>query len=221
MLKIYGADLSTPANKVRMVANALNLEYEYIRISIREGEHRKEKYLKINPIGKVPAIDDDGFLLFESNAISKYLASRHKSSLYPTDLNQRAIIDAWMDFTSIHIGTALNRVTFNRLFAPIINVEPDKRSLQDGLDFLSRFLPVADTQLANNKYITGNEFSLADICLLATLDPCEVSQVDLSQYRNITKWRNELKQQEFYTKCHKDFSEVLKQMMATMQGAKS
>ena len=64
MLKIYGADLSAPANKVRMTANALGIEYEYIRVSIRDGENRTEEYLKMHPAGKVPVIDDDGFVLF-------------------------------------------------------------------------------------------------------------------------------------------------------------
>jgi len=77
MLKIYGADLSAPANKVRFVANYLGLEYDYVQIKIREGEHRAEQFLKLNPVGKIPVIDDDGFTLYESNAICKYLCDKY------------------------------------------------------------------------------------------------------------------------------------------------
>ena len=73
MLTIYGADLSSPANKVRFVANHIGLDYEYRRVNLREKEQRQEWFLKINPIGKVPAMDDGGFCLFESGAICKYL----------------------------------------------------------------------------------------------------------------------------------------------------
>ena len=96
MLKIYGGDLSSPANKVRFVANYLGLKYEYIAVKLREGEHQKPEFLKINPIGKIPAIDDAGFCLFESNAICRYLADKSSSSVYPRGLQERAIVDEWL-----------------------------------------------------------------------------------------------------------------------------
>lgn len=215
MLKIYGADLSAPANKIRLVANALDLEYEYIRVSIRDGENRTEEFLKLHPAGKVPVMDDDGFILFESDAIVKYLASKNHSPLYPEDKKQRAVIDQWIDFTTIHVGGAMGRVLFNRVFAPFAKVAADERSLSDGQKFLNRFLPVIDQQLAKDSYLAGENFSLADIVLLATLDPAEVAKVNLSQYARIVKWRDELKQKDFYTKCHKEYGEPLKQMTAS------
>ncbi len=214
MLKIYGANLSAPANKVRMAANVLGLEYEYVQINIREGEHRAEKYLAINPAGKVPAIDDDGFKLFESDAIIKYLAVSEASTLYPEDIKQRATIDQWIDFVAIHVGAAMGRVLFNRVFASFAKVPTDERSLSDGIKFLGRFLPVIDQQLSQTKYLVGDQFSLADISLLATTDPAEVAGIDLPPYANIVKWRNELKTKDFYTKCHTSYDAVVKDLMS-------
>jgi glutathione S-transferase len=214
MLKIYGADLSAPANKVRMAANALGLEYEYIRVSIRGGENRTEEYLKRHPAGKVPVIDDEGFVLFESDAIIKYLAVKQESPLYPEDLKQRALIDQWMDFAAIHVGGAMGKVVFNRVFASFAHVPVDERSLSDGLKFLDRFLPVIDGQLAHAPYLAGEQFSLADIALLATLDPAEVAEVALSPYPHIHEWRAKLMRQDFYTKCHRSYEEALKKLMA-------
>jgi len=213
MLKIYGADLSAPANKVRMAANALELEYEYVRVSIRDGENRTEEYLKMHPAGKVPVIDDDGFVLFESDAIIKYLAAGQASPLYPSDNQQRALIDQWMDFATIHVGGAMGRVVFNRIFASFARVPVDERSLNDGLKFLNRFLPVVDRQLAKAAYVAGEQFSLADIVLLATLDPAEAAEVDLASYAHITKWREALRQKDFYTQCHQSYGEALQKMM--------
>lgn len=212
MLKIYGADLSSPANKVRMVANVLGLEYEYKKVNLREGEHRRPEFLALHPAGKIPAIDDNGFVLFESDAIVKYLAAKQKSSFYPADLKARAIVDQWMDFVTIHVGGAMSKILFNRVFAPIIKVEVDERSLQDGLSFLERFLPIIENQLKKNKYLAGQEMSLADFDLLANLDPSEAAGIDLGKYPTIIRWRNELKQKDFYQKVHKEYGESLKQM---------
>lgn len=214
MLTIYGADLSAPANKVRMAANALGIEYDYVRISIKKGENRTEEYLKIHPAGKVPAINDNGFVLFESDAIIKYLASKEQSSLYPSEYKQQALINQWMDFVSIHVGGAMGRVVFNRVFASFAGVPVDERSLGDGLKFLARFFPVLDQQLSKGPYLAGERFSLADIGLLATMDPAEVSGIDLKDYKHLGNWRKELQQKDFYTRCHASYGEALKKLMA-------
>jgi glutathione S-transferase len=210
MLKIFGSDLSSPANKVRFVANYLGLEYEYVVVKLREGDHQKPDFLKINPVGKIPAIDDAGFQLFESNAICRYLADKVKSEIYPKGLKVRAIVDQWIDFGSMHVGVAVSKVVYNRIFAPIRKIETDERSIREGLEFLNRFLPIVDTQLSNNKMLAGNDLSLADINMLAALDPVDMAQIDVEIYKNIYRWRNELKKQDFYTKCHKEYGESLK-----------
>jgi len=209
MLKIYGTELSSPSNKVRFVANELGLEYEYKSVNLIAGENKQEEHLKLHPAGKVPVINNDGFVLFESNAIIRYLAVKSDSPLYPAGAKQRALVDQWSDFVSHHIATALSRVLFNRVFAPFLNQEVDERSLADGLSFLEQFLPLVDAPLEERRYLAGGELTLADFNLLSALDPAEVAQVDLSGYLNITRWRQDLMGRDFYTKCHKSYAEVL------------
>src|SRR3989338_6405628 len=167
MLTIYGSDLSAPANKVRFAANAMGIKYEYRRIDLRAGEHLKPEFLAVNPVGKVPVIDDGGFKMFESNAIMRYLADKNNSPLFPKDVKERAVVEMWLDFGSMHVGVALSKVIYNRLFAPLRNTLVDENSLNEGLKFLDRFLPVVDAQLAKNRYIAGARLTLADINLLA------------------------------------------------------
>ena len=211
MLKIYGSDLSSPSNKVRFTANALNLPYEYIKINLREGENRKKEFLALNPFAKIPVIDDNDFVLFESNAIIKYLASKKNTPLYPWDLQQKALIDQWIDFITMHIGVNLSKVMYNRVFYKFRGDTVDERSITDGLKFLGQYFPTIDAQIYKNTFVVSKEFTLADIVLLATLDPAEVAEIDLSSYQNITRWRNELKKKDFYTKCYKEYGEMLKQ----------
>ena len=209
MLKIYGTELSSPSNKVRFVAHELGLEYEYKSVNLISGENKLEAHLKLHPAGKVPVIDDDGFVLFESSAIIRYLAVKSDSPLYPTGAKQRALVDQWSDFASHHIATGLSRVLVNRVFAPFLNQEVDERSITEGLSFLERFLPVVDAPLKERRYLAGGELTLADFSLLSALDPAEVAQVDLSGYLNITRWRQDLMARDCYTKCHKSYADVL------------
>lgn len=209
MLKIYGGDLSSPANKVRFVANYLNIAYEYVPVSIRDGENKKESYLKIHPAGKIPAMDDNGFFLFESNAIIKYLARKENSDIYPTDITEMARVDQWMDFISLHVSTAMSRVLFNRIFAPITGTPVDERSLEDGIKFLGRFLPVIEGQLSKNTFVSGNQITLADFNLVAALDPAKVAGVDLNEYPRIMSFLKEQHTRDYYIKCFAAYGEPL------------
>ncbi len=212
MLKIYGSDLSAPSNKVRFTANYLGLQYEYVKVDLRSGDHMKPEYKKLHPANKVPSIDDDGFVLFESNAIIRYLADKKGSPLYPKGLKERGLVDQWIDFGSMHVGAALMKVVYNRIFAPLRGIPIDENSLKEGLSFLDRFLPVVDEQLSRHTYLVGENFTLADINLLALMDPCEPAQVDISKYKNLTRWRNALRKESFYTKCHPDYTHVLQSL---------
>jgi glutathione S-transferase len=214
MLTIFGFDISSPCNKVRFAANAMGLKYDYSQVNLFAGEQKSPEFLKLNPIGRVPAINDDGFFAFESAAIIKYLASKNNSPLYSNDIKKRALIDEWIDFANIHVGPALNRVTYNRVFYKFRNEEKDERSLADGLKFLGQFLPLLEKQLKEHKFLAGGEMTLADINLLAVLDPAEVSSVDLSAYPSLIKWRTHLMSQSFYTNVHKNLGETFEKMMA-------
>jgi len=198
-MKIYGLDVSNPTNKVRYVATYLGIPYELEHVMPMSEQAQSSEYRAINPLGKVPALqDDDGFTLFESAAIIKYLAQKHHSSLYPTDLKQRAIVDQWMDYVSIHIRGAYGRVFWNRIGINFTGEEADVNSLNAGLKFLDRFLPILENQLAKTRYLAGEQLTVADFNLLAELDGAEMADIDISKYPSLDKWRKGLQNQDFY-----------------------
>ncbi|MHB1949205.1 MAG: glutathione S-transferase family protein [Gammaproteobacteria bacterium] len=213
MLHIYGSPLSSPTNKVRYVANYLEIPYEFHVINLGSGQQSQPEFLKINPLGKVPAIDDDGFTLGESNAIIRYLADKQSSLLYPRDLQKRAIIDQWMDYAAQHVAIALGRIMYNTYFYKFAKVEIDERSLQDGRRFISLYLPKIENQLKQSAYLADNTVTLADIGMLATLDTCEACQVELSEFPHIVTWRNKLMKEAFYQKCHESYTESLNKVI--------
>jgi len=210
MLTIYGSDLSGPAIKVRLTANFLGIDHQWHPVNLREGEHKKEWFLKINPVGKIPAIDDNGFHLFESNAICRYLCDKQNSPLYPKDVQKRATIDQWIDYISFHIGANFIPVVYNRIFAPIRGLVVNEKAITDGLEQLKGYFPLIEKQLAQHKFIVSQEISLADIVLFALIEPTEMARIDLGAYPKLEAWRAELKKQSFYTKCYKEYGEMLK-----------
>ncbi len=218
MIKLYGIGLSYNVSKVRYCLNYLGLKYDWVQTNPIQGENLAAQYLESFPTGKVPAIEVDGLKLFESNAINRYLAAANNSPLYPQDAKKRAVVDAWMDYVAIHVAHALGRVLFNRVFAPMTGQKVDEGSIQVGLEFLAKYYPILEKQLSKNTYLAGKELSLADINLLAVLDPCELAQISLKQYPQITKWRNGLKSQDFYQKCYKDYTQFIQEFMSANAG---
>ena len=214
MIKLYGIPLSNNVNKVRYCLNYLKLPFELVPVNPLQGENQKPEFTNLSPPGKIPAMEIDGIKLFESNAINRYLAKREKSAIYPQDAKKAATVDAWLDYASIHVSGALGRIVANRVFAPMFNKEVDEKSVAFGLEMMDKYLPILNKQLGQNKYIAGSELSIADFNLLAVLDPCEMVQVSLGAYPAITKWRNNLKSQDFYQKCFKDYNEFVQSAFA-------
>ncbi|MCF6775648.1 glutathione S-transferase family protein [Thiotrichales bacterium 19X7-9] len=208
MIKLYGFNLSFPTNKVRFALNLFNLEYEFVALNPWKGEHKSEAHIKRHPAGKVPVIEDGDFTLFESNAIVRYLAEKvHNTNYYPSDLQQQALVNQWLDFAAAHIGTNVSKVLFNRYFADKIGIEVDSRSMEEGHQFLTNHLPILEAQLTNNTYIAGNHMTIADIGLLASLDPVDLIDIDLNQYPHLNNWRKQLMKESFYTKVHQYYGE--------------
>ncbi len=202
MLKIYGNRKSNNCNKVEYVLKILGIPYNYKEMDFQK-DIKTPEYLKIHPAGKIPAIDEDGFIVFESTAICKYLCSKYNHSLYPHDLKKRALIDQWIDFCTIHLGVAMSRVAFNRTFAPLMNIPVDEAIINDGLKILERFLPIIDDKLKDADFITVNELSLADVNLISILSYLEPAKVDISKYKNLKNYWDKMQEKEFYQTVHK------------------
>ena len=207
MLRIYGNKLSVPSNRVMMAVNAMELAHEYIQLDLRQGEQKSPEHLKRHPAGKVPAIDDDGFTLFESGAIVKYLCSKHVSDYYPTELQKQAVVEQWCDFVVSHVQAAMNRVLFNKVIAPRFALEVDERSMQTGYEFLAQSLPVLEEQLGKTNYLASEQLTIADFYLLSALDPAEAVELDLTQYPRLEAWRKDLVSEPFYQNIHAFYGE--------------
>jgi glutathione S-transferase len=115
-MKLYNANLSPNALRVRAVAGELGITLDIVDVDLRKGENKTPEYLAMNPNGKVPVLVDGDLVLWESRAINRYMASlRPERGLYPDDAKRRALIDQWSYWQAIHLSPAIQRVVFERL----------------------------------------------------------------------------------------------------------
>ena len=205
MLKAYVHPLSVPSNKVLFGLHALGLEFDKVQINLAKGEQGEAAFKALNPFGKIPVLDDEGFILFESGAILSYLARREKSALYPSTYQGRAKVDQWCHFSNELLQSALQRVFFNKVLAPMIGVPVDEASIQFGLRNLNAYFPVINTHLQGSKFLCGDELTLADITMVSALDPAEVSDIDTTSYEALHRWREDIRAMDFYTQTHSHF----------------
>lgn len=206
MLNLYGHFFSMPSNKARLCASFLGLPHEYHHVDLQSGAQMENEYLKINPFGRVPAIEDGGFTLSQSDAICKYLcALSGPSSFYPEDIQKQATVNQWVDFATQHVQQAMSRLFFNRVVAPMIGEEADENSLKFGERMLERDLPHLESALSENDYILGAKITLADIGMIVALEPAEMAGFDLEPYPNIRRWRATVMAREFYKRVHTHF----------------
>jgi len=162
MLKIWGRANSSNVKKVTWLCEEIRLPYERIDAGLAFGVVNTPEYRKLNPNGLVPTIDDDGYILWESNAIVRYLAAKHAAgTLWPTDLKVRADADRWMDWSATTLAPA-----FIPVFMALVRTPPEKRNpqvIEDGTKKTAEVLARLDAALAGRNFVIGDQFSMADI----------------------------------------------------------
>ncbi len=162
MLKIWGRTDSYNLQKVMWCVAELGLAHERIDAGAAFGVTGEPAYLAMNPNGRVPTIDDDGFVLWESNAIVRYLAARHGAgTLCPDDPRRRADADRWMTWQSATVGRNM-RGLIHALFNP----PPEHRDAAAAapmVETATTHWTILDAHLDGRDYVLGPEFTMADI----------------------------------------------------------
>ncbi len=188
-MKLYNANLSPNALRVRAVANELGIDLEIVEVDLRKGEHKAELYLAMNPNGKVPVLVDGDFVLWESRAIDAYLASlKPESGLYPDDLKKRAVVDQWSYWQAVHLGPAMQRVAFERVMKSKFGMgEPDENAIASQLKDIDQFLPILDKNLADKEWVAG-DLSIADFAVGSTFMYRVPSRISLAETPHVAAW---------------------------------
>ena len=162
MLKIWGRTNSINVQKVLWCCGELGLEYERIDAGMQFGVNNTPEYRAMNPNGLVPTINDDGFVLWESHAIVRYLARKHAAGkLWPDDLRVTAEADRWMEWYSTTMWANVRPVFWN-----LVRTPPEKRDMALVEDHRKKWaanLEIVEANLATRDYMAGRSFSMGDI----------------------------------------------------------
>jgi len=163
-LTIWGRASSSNVQKVLWCCEEIGVAYRRFDIGREFGGNHEPAYLAMNPNGLIPVIRDGGTVLWESNAILRYLAGRHGADgLYPTACSERALVDQWLDW---ELGTLAP--TIHPVFWGLIRTPPaqrDEKALQAAVEKLSTVWSILDRQLAGRAFVAGDRLTLADIAM--------------------------------------------------------
>jgi len=164
MIKIWGRNTSSNVQKAMWAVGELELECKRIDIGGAFGKNKEPAYLAMNPNGMVPTLEEeDGFLLWESNSIVRYLAGKYDKNgvLEPKDAKRRALASQWMDWQLSVVGPAITPA-----FWGLIRTPPEKRdhaAIKVSQDKTAEAMKMLDGQLGKTRYAAGDAFSYGDI----------------------------------------------------------
>ena len=199
MLKIWGRTNSANVKKVLWCADELGLKYERADAGLQFGVVNEPWYRKLNPNGLVPTIEDDGLVLWESNAIVRYLAARHGSgTLSPADPGERAGSDKWMDWTTSTLAGP-----YRDVFWGMVRTAPEKRNL--GQIEASRkkcieLFGVLDAALEGRNFVGGRQLSIGDIPVGCFAYAWYAMPIERPAMKNLDAWYKRLCERPAYRK---------------------
>ena len=199
MLKIWGRANSINVQKVLWCCEELKLSYQRFEAGGAFGITDTPEYLSINPNGLVPTLEDNGFYLWESNVIVRYLAQKHGSGdFFPDEINRRFDAERWMDWQATTLWPAL-RIVFIGLIRTPEN-QRDPGSLLQAEAQCARYMSVLDKSLADRKFLAGNGFSMGDIPAGTAVHRWYALDIHHPTLRHLSRWYSALCSRESFRK---------------------
>ena len=199
MLKVWGRINSINVQKVLWALDELKVPYERSDAGMQFGVVNEPFYRKMNPNGRVPTIEDDGFVLWESNAIVRYLSAKHGAgTLWPNDLRQRADADRWMDWVTSTVAPALTPV-----FWGLIRTPPEKRNMaaiEAEAEKVAQAFQVLEQSLEGRVHVAGKSFAMGDIPLGAFVHRWYALAVKRPKLPRVEAYYQRLQQRASYKK---------------------
>ena len=188
-LKILGRKSSCNVQKVVWFCTEANIPFENTIYGGKHGGTKDDYFKSLNPNSTVPVINDEGFILYESNAIIKYLSNKN-DFLKLNDNKKNALSNQWMDWASFTLAAPCAIVTLNTMVLP--EDKRDVNKVSNAKEQILHLLKILDDHLTKNKFINGKNFSLADIPAGCWYNRCLNFDMDISKFNAINSWGTRL-----------------------------
>lgn len=181
-MKLYYHPLSGHAHRAHLFLSLLGLDFELVEVDLMKAEQKTEAFLKLNPFGQVPVLEDDGVVIADSNAILVYLATRYGNANWlPQDAVGAANVQRWL-------SVAAGEIASGPATARIINLFKKPVDPADAIARAHRILGLVEGSLAGKEWIVAGWPTIADIALYSYIARAPEGNVDLSAYANVTAW---------------------------------
>ena len=189
-MRLYHHPFSFNARRAVMTALHLGVPVELVFVDLQKGEQRQPQFLKLNPNHRVPVLEDDGFVLWESHAIMQYLADKTpRQTLYPTDTRSRADVNRWLFWSGQHFSPAIGILNWEHVIKGILGLgAADPAEVRRGEQLVREFAGVLDAHLTGRDWICGEALSLADIAVATPLAATVPAKLPVTDLPNLQRW---------------------------------
>ncbi|GLB40730.1 putative GST superfamily protein [Lyophyllum shimeji] len=193
VLKLYGNSGFAASQRVATVLLEKQVPFEFIEVDFANGEHKSPEYLKKQPFGQTPYLDDDGFIVYESRAMCRYIATKYAdqgTALIPTDLKENTLFEQAASIETSNFDPLTLAAIVEGIYKPRFRGVPtDQAKLQEHLEKLGQKLDVYDVILSRQKYLAGDNITLADLFHLPQGDILPVVGENVLETRpNVARW---------------------------------
>ncbi|KAJ7098528.1 glutathione S-transferase [Mycena belliarum] len=208
VLKFYSVPYAASGcGLVAMVLVEKQIPFELVVVDLAKGDHKTPEHLAKHPFGQVPMIDDDGFILYESRAICRYLAEKYAdrgTPLIPTaSLPAKALFEQAASIEFANFYPLIVKIALEVVYKPRVhNLPPDEAVLAQAKSDIAAKLDVYEVILSTQKYLGGNEFTLADLFHLAYTPSLikEGHNIMADRGPNVTRWWNDVSSRPSWVK---------------------
>jgi glutathione S-transferase len=190
-MKLYVLPPSPRAFKVIALKNHLGIDCEMHLVDLSRGDQLGPEYIAMNPNRKMPVLEDDGFVLWESNAILFYLASKKpQSGLWPSDVQRQADVLRWLAWEGAHWDAeSCGMVGYERVSKGVLGLGPaDPAFIARGEENFARFAAVLNDCVKGRRWLTGDALTIADFSIGAWIPVAERLQLPVAKYPEVGRW---------------------------------
>ena len=182
-IQLHRHPLSGHSHRAQLALSLLGLGHELVDVDLMKGEHKAPGFIELSPFGQVPVLNDNGTIVFDSNAILVYLATKYDADRrwLPRDPKGQADVQAWL-------SVAAGQIAFGPAAARLITVFGAKINPEDVIGRAHALLKVVEGQLATRAFLVGNTATLADIAGYSYISAAPEGNVDLSAYAHVRSW---------------------------------
>ncbi len=191
-MKIHADPITVNCKKVLAGLQLMGADYELVHVDYFQGAQKAEPFISLNPNASVPAMVDNDFVLWESNAILQYAADKlGNDAVYPTSLQQRADVNRWLLWESAHWFPSCYVYLVENCVKPLLGGAPDPAILDAQAAQFHKLADILDKRLADRRWVMGDQPTIADIALAAPMHLHGWQQLPLDSHRHLVRWMTE------------------------------